>query len=79
MATKARKLELVEKALDRLSPLETSCTLCPRDCRVDRTRGADGVCRTGRRASVSHALLHFGEEPVISGAIRVGHDLLHRL
>jgi len=68
MATKARKLELVEKALDRLSPLETSCTLCPRECRVDRTRGADGVCGTGRLASVSHALLHFGEEPVISGA-----------
>jgi putative pyruvate formate lyase activating enzyme len=68
MATNARKLELVEKALDRLSPLETSCALCPRDCRVDRTRGADGVCRTGRLASVSHALLHFGEEPVISGA-----------
>ena len=63
----ARKLELVGKALDRLSPLEESCTLCPRDCRVDRTTGAGGVCRTGRLASVSHALLHFGEEPVISG------------
>src|SRR5512137_166008 len=62
-----RKIELVGRALDRLSPLETSCTLCPRDCRVDRTRSADGVCRTGRLASVSHALLHFGEEPVISG------------
>ena len=62
-----RKLELVEKALDRLSPLETACTLCPRECRVDRTKGAEGVCRTGRLASVSHALLHFGEEPVVSG------------
>jgi putative pyruvate formate lyase activating enzyme len=63
----ARKLELVDKALARLSPLEACCTLCPRDCRVDRTKGADGICRTGRLASVSHALLHFGEEPVISG------------
>jgi putative pyruvate formate lyase activating enzyme len=67
MATRARKLELVGTALDRLAPRETCCTLCPRDCRVDRSRGADGVCRTGRSASVSHALLHFGEEPVISG------------
>jgi putative pyruvate formate lyase activating enzyme len=67
MTSGARKLELVEKALARLSPLEVRCTLCPRDCRVDRTRGADGTCRTGRQASVSHALLHFGEEPVISG------------
>ncbi len=63
-----RKLERVEKALERLGPLETSCTLCPRDCRVDRTKGADGVCRTGHQASVSTALLHFGEEPVLSGA-----------
>jgi len=67
MTSIARKLELVGKALERLSPLEACCTLCPRDCRVDRTAGADGVCRTGRLASVSHALLHFGEEPVISG------------
>jgi putative pyruvate formate lyase activating enzyme len=67
MAQADRKLELVEKAITRLSPLESACTLCPRDCRVDRTLGADGVCRTGRIASVSHALLHFGEEPVISG------------
>ena len=63
----ARKLELVEKALGRLAPLETCCTLCPRDCRVDRTAGAEGVCRTGHLASVSKALLHYGEEPILSG------------
>jgi len=63
----ARKIERVGKALDRLSPLESCCTLCPRGCRVDRTKAADGVCGTGHLASVSHALLHFGEEPVISG------------
>jgi putative pyruvate formate lyase activating enzyme len=62
-----RKVERVAKALERLSPLEESCTLCPRACRVDRTAGAAGICRTGCQASVSHALLHFGEEPVISG------------
>jgi len=67
VAANTRKLELVNKALARLSPLEACCALCPRDCRVDRTKGADGICRTGRFASVSHALLHFGEEPVISG------------
>lgn len=67
MNRSGRKLELVERALGRLSPLETSCTLCPRECGVDRTKAADGVCRTGRLASVSHALLHFGEEPAISG------------
>lgn len=60
-------MEAVERALERLAPRETACTLCPRDCRVDRTAGAEGVCRSGRQAKVSHALLHFGEEPVISG------------
>jgi putative pyruvate formate lyase activating enzyme len=67
-----RKIGLVERALERLSPLEAACTLCPRECRVDRTKGAEGVCRTGRQASVSHALLHFGEEPVISGTAGSG-------
>ena len=68
----SRKLELVERAIERLAPQEARCALCPRDCRVDRTAGAEGVCRTGRQASVSHALLHFGEEPPISGAAGSG-------
>ena len=67
MTSSVRKQEQVRRALERLSPFETSCTLCPRDCRVDRTKGSEGVCRTGHLAAVSHALLHFGEEPVISG------------
>jgi putative pyruvate formate lyase activating enzyme len=62
-----RKIPLIEKALEKLAPLETCCTLCPRTCRVDRTAGEKGICQTGSRASVSHALLHFGEEPVLSG------------
>ena len=72
MAANVRKRELVEKALDGLSALESACVLCPRDCRVDRTKGPGGVCRTGRSASVSHGLLHFGEEPVISGTAGSG-------
>ncbi len=63
----AEKVRLIEKALDRLSPLESNCALCPRNCRVDRMREVRGICRTGRRSEVSHALLHFGEEPVLSG------------
>ncbi len=61
------KAGLIEEALERLSPLETECTLCPRMCRVDRAAAATGICRTGALARVSHALLHFGEEPVLSG------------
>jgi putative pyruvate formate lyase activating enzyme len=62
-----RKIGLIDRALDALAPLERRCTLCPRNCQVDRLAGRKGVCRTGSRASVSHALLHFGEEPVLSG------------
>ncbi len=70
--TNARsKIPLIEKALGKLEPLEKCCTLCPRNCRVDRTAGERGVCQTGSRASVSHALLHFGEEPVLSGTAKV--------
>ncbi len=44
-----------------------SCNICPRVCRVDRTRGERGVCRTGRRARVASFGPHFGEEPPLVG------------
>ncbi|MGB9893560.1 MAG: radical SAM protein [Candidatus Saccharicenans sp.] len=62
-----RKLEAIDRALIKLSPLEKNCTLCPRHCQVDRTRGQTGICQTGNQARVSVGLLHFGEEPVLSG------------
>jgi putative pyruvate formate lyase activating enzyme len=61
------KAALIDEAIARLSPLEAECTLCPRMCRVDRRTSAKGPCRTGAAARISHALLHFGEEPVLSG------------
>jgi putative pyruvate formate lyase activating enzyme len=41
------------------------CRLCPTDCRTDR-RFSAGLCRV-RVPRVAKAMLHFGEEPVISG------------
>jgi putative pyruvate formate lyase activating enzyme len=67
-----KKLGLVERALGRLAPLERACTLCPRNCGVDRTAGRTGICGAGARASVSHGLLHHGEEPVLSGTAGSG-------
>lgn len=43
------------------------CTLCPRRCGVDRTRGHSGVCGADDRILVARAALHFWEEPPISG------------
>jgi putative pyruvate formate lyase activating enzyme len=61
------KIRRIDRALEDLEPQEAACALCPRDCRVDRRREAAGVCRTGPRAGVSAGLLHYGEEPVLSG------------
>lgn len=63
-----QKIARIERALEYLSGHESCCTLCPRECRVNRKEGELGICRSGTRASVSHALLHYGEEPVVSGA-----------
>lgn len=43
------------------------CTLCPRMCRVDRTAGQKGYCRSGSKLTAARAALHFWEEPCISG------------
>ena len=45
----------------------SSCTLCPRDCRVDRTNGELGKCRASDKVKVSSAFPHFGEEPPLVG------------
>lgn len=64
-------LQLSQEELCRRSELLLegleSCTICPRHCRVDRTAGQTGDCRTGRQAVVASVQLHFGEEPEISG------------
>jgi putative pyruvate formate lyase activating enzyme len=44
-----------------------NCTLCPRECRVDRTAGKLGFCRTGDRPFVSSWGPHFGEERPLVG------------
>lgn len=42
------------------------CTLCPRKCRVDRTKSL-GFCRQSEELRIARADLHFWEEPCISG------------
>ncbi|NOR14387.1 MAG: radical SAM protein, partial [Candidatus Aminicenantes bacterium] len=58
---------LIERALTALSEHERACRLCPRECGVDRRSQKTGFCRSGLLASVSHALLHYGEEPILTG------------
>lgn len=45
----------------------SSCTLCPRQCRVDRLHGEVGFCRSGSLPKVASFGPHFGEEPELVG------------
>ena len=43
------------------------CTLCPRNCGVDRDNGKIGYCGQTDKVYVARAALHMWEEPCISG------------
>lgn len=45
-----------------------SCVCCPRNCGINRLEGKVGVCKIPAEVYISHAGLHFGEEPPISGS-----------
>jgi putative pyruvate formate lyase activating enzyme len=57
----------LKKRAEALKAYYSSCTLCPRDCRVDRTNGELGKCRASDKVKVSSAFPHFGEEPPLVG------------
>ena len=44
-----------------------NCTLCPRQCGVDRTAGEAGFCSCPDTALVAKSMLHKWEEPVLAG------------
>lgn len=55
--------EKIEQAFEILK----KCTLCPRNCHVDRTSGKKGVCRVLDKPYVSSWGPHFGEELPLVG------------
>ncbi len=61
---KSGKLEEVTQQLFKM--LE-SCCICPRKCKVNRSKDEKGFCKTGRKPRVCSILAHHGEEPSISG------------
>lgn len=50
---------------DRL--LLENCTICPRECKVNRFSGGNGYCGTDAGLNIASICIHHGEEPVISG------------
>ncbi len=57
---------LKQKVADAVELLR-NCNLCPRNCGVDRLADKRGVCGVGRRARVSSAFPHLGEEDCLRG------------
>jgi len=58
--------ELAQR-VERALALLADCTLCPRDCHVNRRADKFAVCKTGRYAVVSSYFAHFGEENCLRG------------
>jgi putative pyruvate formate lyase activating enzyme len=53
--------------MKQLDQLYQSCLLCPRQCGVNRSQGASGVCQAPATPKVAKTMLHQWEEPCISG------------
>ena len=45
----------------------SSCSICPKNCKVNRKKGEKGFCRGGLLPKITRASLHMWEEPSISG------------
>jgi len=54
------KIEAAYKILE-------NCTLCPRQCKVNRIKGELGTCKVGKHPMLSSASPHFGEESPLVG------------
>lgn len=56
------------ESVQRLWEMASPCELCPRQCRVERSKGQVGFCGIGDMPVVSSVGPHFGEESVLVGA-----------
>lgn len=50
-----------------MEKLLEKCELCPHKCKVNRSNGEFGRCKSGKKIKIALADLHFFEEPCISG------------
>jgi len=57
----------LEKRVQVLNRLLERCTVCPRNCKVNRLKDEQGYCLAGRQPYVVSVCDHHGEEPVLSG------------
>ena len=69
---KTHERGLLAGRVETAQALLRSCKVCPRNCEVDRWATQTGFCQTGRRARVSSAFAHLGEEDCLRGWHRSG-------
>jgi putative pyruvate formate lyase activating enzyme len=62
------KIAILKKNKPAALAMLADCTVCPRLCHVDRTKGEPGRCGMPEQIKIASANLHHGEEPPISGA-----------
>ena len=58
---------VLAERVDAALALMKECSLCPRECGINRLDDETGYCRTGRRARVASYNAHFGEESPLVG------------
>ncbi len=56
-----------EKRIEFFANNFSPCSLCPRECEAERSKGKIGVCKASKDVKIASFNLHFGEEPPISG------------
>lgn len=57
----------LEDRIIRLTSILAACTLCPRQCKVNRLKGELGYCQAGANLVISSYFPHFGEERPLVG------------
>jgi putative pyruvate formate lyase activating enzyme len=62
----------LERRVEALETMLSSCTVCPKDCGNDRLKDEIAACYSGRLPIVSSYTAHFGEEPCLSGTRGAG-------
>ncbi|WP_244154334.1 radical SAM protein [Desulfospira joergensenii] len=63
-----RQQGLLKIKIAQARDLMESCRLCPRACRITRSRDQRGYCRATNHLEISSFSPHFGEEPPLSGS-----------
>jgi len=58
---------ILQERIRKAGEILQKCTLCPRNCRVNRIENELGTCNTGYHAVVSSYSPHFGEESPLVG------------